>query len=134
MKRDEGSVLLWTIGCIVLALSVMTTMTSILYAMSTQRQLQALSESAALAAVQSLDVENFAETGDLSQLHISESGARRIAIQVAHASGLDVTLESLDINGDTASVTLTTNWVDVTGAYRQTLVATSSAQFELNST
>lgn len=133
MKRDEGSVLLWTIGCIVLALSVMTTMTSILYAMSTQRQLQAISESVALAAAQSLDVESFVSSGDISLLHISESDARMTALQVINASGLDVVLESLDISGDTATVVLTTQWVDVTGAYRQTLFATSSAQFELNS-
>jgi uncharacterized membrane protein len=129
VKSDEGSVLLWTIGVIVVLTSVFVALSSFLTLTSHQRELQALADSVALAAVNQFETSNFEESGNLAELEVDPNQARSVVLALLAKSTTKAVLENFSVSNSEVNVELSSQWSDLTGAISRTLTASSAATF-----
>ncbi len=129
VNDDSGSILLWTIGVLLVMTSTFLALTSVITITSQQRELQYLADSAALAATSKIETTLFSETGVVSDISLDTVAARAIALEVIQKSDVSATLESISFEGVEVSVNIASPWHDVTGSFTRTLRASSTATF-----
>ena len=124
MRSEEGSVLLWTLGLFIVTASVVVTLVAFLSAAATQRELQALADSSALAASNQLDTAKFLETGVISDVAVDPAAARTVIQRLLSRSPLTANIDSLQVEQMTVRLTLSTDWQLFSAG--RTLTATST--------
>jgi uncharacterized membrane protein len=110
LRKSDGSVLLWTLGCFFISLMVIMTAISVAGASQAQRELQNLTDAAALAAANQLATEAFFASGDLNDLTIDLTKARIRAARVFQVGKLDISLRSIEVSGMEVSIATSTTW------------------------
>jgi hypothetical protein len=109
MKRDEGSVLVLAIGFMVLVILTATTAVDIASMWVTRSALDAMSDGAALAGAQAIDVSRVYAVGVGDRLRIDPAGARsRVHAYVAAArlQAPDVSIVAIEVRDTSVKVTL----------------------------
>jgi uncharacterized membrane protein len=133
IRKDDGSVLLWALGCFVISLMVIVTAVSVADVSQTQRELQNLTDAAALAAANQIATDAFLVSGDFNDLAIDASEARTRATRVLQLGKLDISLRSLAVSGMEVSITTSTKWSPSWswfGIKRKTLTAEAKASVD----
>ncbi|MEY4348319.1 MAG: hypothetical protein RIS43_738 [Actinomycetota bacterium] len=129
VRRDDGTVLLWTLGVLIVSVSVLVGLLSLGSFIITQRKLDSLADNASLAAVGSLALQDFIDSGDLSALSINQTKANARIRQILSDSHSRATLESVDFGRSQVTVQLGVDWVDITGQIQRHISAISTADF-----
>lgn len=133
IRKDDGSVLLWALGCFVISLMVIVTAVSVADVSQTQREFQNLTDAAALAAANQIATDAFLVSGDFNDLAIDASAARTRATRVLQLGKLDISLRSLAVSGMEVSITTSTKWSPSWswfGIKRKTLTAEAKASVD----
>ncbi|MEY3277679.1 MAG: hypothetical protein RLZZ426_165 [Actinomycetota bacterium] len=129
LRHSNGSVLLWTLGCFFISLLVIMTTISIVSYSQSQRELQHLTDAAAMSAANQLYVTTYATSGRYEDIAVSSASARTAASDWLTNRDPAVRIVSFSISG--MSLTLGTSrtwfpfwrWLD---GGTQTLTATAS--------
>lgn len=133
VNEDCGSVLLWTIGVLLVMTSTFLALTSVITITSRQRELQYLADAAALAATSKIQTSLFSETGGVVDITLDAVAARSLAAEIVEESELAATLESFSVDGTQVTVNISSPWQDVTDSLTRTLRASSTAMFTAES-
>lgn len=78
LAADDGSVLLWVIGCLLVALLSFETAAATATLVADQRELQNAAEVSALAAANELELSAFQDTGDYADVGVDLLAARAV--------------------------------------------------------
>lgn len=110
VRDEQGSVLLWVIGLLIVALSATITMTAIADVVSRQRELQHVADSIALSSANRVNLTEFYETGDFGDITLWRSGVvAEIESQLAQ-SDPEIFLKSFSVNETSVTLTLSRIW------------------------
>ena len=97
---DNGSVLLWVVGCAAIALLVVTALTQIVASTHQRRLLQYATDAAALAAANQLELSSFRNSGNLADISIARAVARDIIITRLAESPTPIRIDALVFTSD----------------------------------
>jgi uncharacterized membrane protein len=126
--QNNGSILLWTLGCFSIALLVIMATISIMSVSQTQRELQHLTDAAALSAANQLSLNTYSSSGNFSDISINSSAARTAVSVWLSTRDPNVRIESFSNSGMTLSLITSTAWRPIwpwLGGESKTLTAVS---------
>lgn len=108
LRSQSGSVLLWTLGMVLLSTLAINLSFSITRAVQIQHRLQNATDAALLQAANQLDVNSFYVTGNLSEIQLSSNLVRQVIRQSLADQQKGYQISSLNI--DTNTVVLQTHY------------------------
>ncbi len=94
-RSDEGSVLMWVIGCATVALLVVAALTQIVATTHQRRLLQYETDAAALMAANTVDVSRFRLSGNLVDIELARAEARTAVNLRLSEAALPIRIEEL---------------------------------------
>ncbi len=92
---DEGSVLLWVVGCAAVALLVVAALTQIVATTHQRRLLQYETDAAALIAANKVDVSQFRISGNLGDIELARAEARTVVNLRLSQAAFPIRIEEL---------------------------------------
>ncbi len=133
LRHSNGSVLLWTLGCFFISLLVIMTTISIMSVSQSQRELQHLTDAAALSAANQLFLTTYTNTGTYEDITISSSSARTAAADWLTKRDPAVAIESFSKSGMSLTLTTSRVWLPLWpwfGGRTQTLTAVAKVSVD----
>ena len=110
LRQSSGSVLLWTLGCFFISLMVIMATISIMSVSQSQRELQHLTDAAALSAANQLFLTTYSSTGNYEDITISSSAARTAAADWLTSRDSAVAIESFSKSGMALTLVTSRIW------------------------
>jgi hypothetical protein len=95
LQRDEGSVLLWVLGCAAISLVIVAALTQIVATAHQKRNLQYETDAAALAAANSLELNQFRISGNLTDISLARTDARIAIVDRLSRAAFPIRIEEL---------------------------------------
>ena len=129
LRQESGTVLLWTLGCFFVSLLVIMTTISIMSVSQSQRELQHLTDAAALSAANQLYVSTYTTTGKYEDITVSSGAARTAAADWLINRDSAVSIVSFTKSGMTLTLNTSKNWLPLWpwfGGKAQKLTATAT--------
>lgn len=102
LQSQSGSVLLWTLGMVLLSTLAINLSFSITRAVQIQHRLQNATDAALFQAANQLDVDTFYATGDLTEIQLSSNLVRQVIRQALAEQHKGYQISSLKIDSNTA--------------------------------
>jgi uncharacterized membrane protein len=110
MRRDQGSVMVYALGGVLLVLAVVLVLADTSSLFMRRAALLAIADNAAIAAANAVDVPSIYETGVTERLRLDPVEAQSLAQSVVGATQdarlADVLLDSVEVVADAVTVTL----------------------------
>ena len=94
---DEGSILLWVVGCAAVGLLVAVATTQIVVSMHQHRTLQFATDAAILAAANELQLATFKVTGVISDIDVGRTSALAAATRSLQGESFTVKIEEFSV-------------------------------------
>ena len=110
LRRDDGTVLLWIVGCAAIALMVIAASAQVAVGVHQKRLLQYATDRAALAAANDLDVSTFRLSGDVGDVQIARDSARATVLAELALESFNIRLEFMDLLSDQITVRTSTTF------------------------
>lgn len=96
-RSDDGSILLWVVGCAAIGLLVAVATTQIVVSMHQHRTLQFATDAAILAAANELQLSVFKETGVISDIDVARTSALAAASRSLQGESFRVKIEEFSV-------------------------------------
>jgi hypothetical protein len=93
-RSDDGSILLWVVGCVGVALLVAVAATQVVTVMHENRALQFATDKAILAAANRLELSRFRLTGVISDIDVSRIAGLQAVTQSLAGESFDARIET----------------------------------------